>query len=112
MNEDPKHQQAQELNNKLGVDSDKYLSLASCRTQEITITGSSVQSAAVGSNKILISCDAACYVAAGENPTATDSLPADVCSLVPGVAYPFTIAMGEKIAVIGTSGTLTIVEVS
>lgn len=75
--------------------------------QNITITGSSQQSSAFATPGIFavrVVATADCYIAIGANPTATTSS----TLLVAGLPEYFTVALGEKLAVIGTSGTLNL----
>ena len=111
-NQDPLHVAAELINERVGVTNDEYLSLAACKSQSITITASSQQSAAIVSGNVLVSADTLCYATAGPNPTATATLPADVFIVRPNTVYPFYINPGDKIAVIGTSGTFYITETS
>lgn len=76
-------------------------------SQNITITASSQQSAAFSTQDIFairVTTTVDCRIAVGANPTATTA-----STLLPaGVVEYFSVYPGEKIAVIGTSGTLNI----
>lgn len=76
-------------------------------SQNITITGASQQSAAFATQGVFAVravATADCYIAIGANPTATTS-----STLLPaGAPEYFAVQSGEKLAVIGTSGTLNI----
>ena len=76
-------------------------------SQNLAITGASQQSAALatpGLFAVRVVATADCYVAIGANPTATTSS----TLLVAGLPEYFSARAGEKVAVIGTSGTLNI----
>lgn len=70
----------------------------------VTITGTSAQSAAIAATQVDLLATAACWVAFGTNPTATTS------SYPLAANFPVRLGLvsGDKIAVIGTSGTLSI----
>lgn len=76
-------------------------------SQNITITGTSQQSAAFTTPGVFaarVVATAECRIAIGANPTATTTstvLPA-------GVPEYFSVYPGEKLAVIGTSGALNV----
>lgn len=76
-------------------------------SQNITITTSSQQSNAfttLGVFAVRVVCTTDCRIAIGSNPTATTS-----STLLPaGVPEYFAVREGEKLAVIGTSGTLNV----
>lgn len=80
-------------------------------SQAVSISGTSAQSSALGSNTTaaMLCATVACFVALGTSPTAVANtslfLPANVPVFV-GVQG------GHKVAVIGTSGTLYITEAS
>lgn len=78
-------------------------------SQAVSISGSSAASSAVGANTtaVLLCATVACFVAVGAAPVAVANtslyLPANVPLFV-------GIAGGQKVAVIGTSGSLYITE--
>lgn len=73
-------------------------------TSKITISGTSAQSSAIGSNisYVRLASDTACNFTIGTNPTAT----ASSVYLPPNEIDIIKISEGEKVAVIGTSGNL------
>lgn len=76
-------------------------------SQDLTVTGSSQQSAAFSTQVVFavrVVATADCRIAIGANPTATTT-----STLLPaGAPEYFSVQSGEKLAVIGTSGTLNI----
>ena len=79
--------------------------------QSITIDAVSVQSdpfVSLGVVAVRLLADTTCHIAIGANPTAltTDT------TLAAGVPEYFLVLKGEKLAVIGTSGLLSVTEVS
>ena len=80
-------------------------------SQALAIGAVSTQSAAFTSDGVIavrLLTDTACYVAIGSNPTATTAS----TLLAAGVPECFLVLKGESLAVIGTSGTLNITELS
>ena len=80
-------------------------------SQALAIGAVSTQSAAFDSHGVVavrLLADTACHVAIGSDPTATTTS----TLLAAGVPEYFLVLKGEKLAVIGTSGTLNVTEVS
>jgi hypothetical protein len=82
--------------------------------QVLTVTNSSVQSAAFGTNTthVLVSCSLGhCHIAFGASPTATVTTST---MIVPNAPFYFSVKAGEKVAVIKdstvTSSTFSITE--
>jgi hypothetical protein len=78
-------------------------------TQQIGISGSSQQSAAITGNVIRVAVDTACNIEIGKNPSA--SLTTSLWMPANSVEY-FAIPSGSKVAVIGTAGNIYITPVS
>lgn len=79
--------------------------------QDMTIAASSTQSTAVateGAIAVRVVATVECRISIGSNPTAT----ATGLKLVAGIPEYFAARKGEKVAVIGTSGSLNIAEIA
>lgn len=93
----------------LGQDANKHTAQTGRlgTSQNVTITTGSSQSATFATDDMFavrVVATADCRIAIGANPTATSSS----TLLTAGIPEYFTAAKGEKIAVIGTSGTLNV----
>lgn len=81
------------------------INAASC--QEVSISGVSAQSAQLPTDQSYIWSTVDCFVSTGSNPTATASGAGNL-SLLAYTPWPIRHGMGDKIAVIGSTGKLYI----
>ena len=74
--------------------------------ETLTVTGVSQQSQQITENKIDITCDTAdCWISIGTNPVA--AIGSSTRIVAGTVRLPFKVVTGDKIAVIGTAGTMS-----